>query len=157
MNQSPFEQLTIATDTAMVRTLENRLKTLSAGTPPEDVGRKLLKAQLALDRLGSGPPPDYDNEWLAPLYLGWYGPSHINMAYTLFTQVISKHDDTLTNGPSGVHLEDYACGTFAGQFAFALAASEAAEPFSGDRRHQFTQMIRVILCGLWARTHGMQF
>ena len=133
MNKDSLEELTIATDMAMARALENRFTILSAETPPEEVGGKLLRAQLALDRLGSGPPPDYDDEWLAPLYLGWYGPSHINMAYTLFTQVVPRYDDSVSDGPAGVHLEDYACGTFAGQFAFALAASEATKPFSSDR------------------------
>ena len=134
MNQHTLKELTTAMDTAMAQALQERLTALSGSITPQEAGTKLLKAQLALSSLvGSGPPPDYDDKWLAPLYQAWYGPSHINMAYTLFTQVVPQHDGTLSNGPSGVHLEDYACGTFAGQFAFALAASEAGTPFSSDR------------------------
>jgi len=117
----------------MARTLQERLDYLCSGKSTKEVGQRLMKAQLALDRMSSDPPPNYEDEWLAPLYLAWYGPSHINMAYTLFTQVISQQDDTLSKGPLGVHLEDYACGPFTGQFAFALAASEASEQFSETR------------------------
>ena len=133
MDQHTLKELTTAMDTAMAQTLQERLTALSVSITPQEAGGKLLGAQLALDRLSSGQIPNYDDAWLAPLYQAWYGPSHINMAYTLFTQIIPRHDDTLTNGLTGVHLEDYACGTFAGQFAFALAASEAVTPFSSDR------------------------
>ena len=88
-----------------------------------------MEAQLALARMGSDQPPNYDDEWLALLYLAWYGPSHINMAYTLFTEAIPQHDNTLDIGPSGVHLEDFACGSLAGQFGLVLAAADAAIPF----------------------------
>ena len=133
MDAETRNQLTRALDVAMARTLQESLDYLTLHKAPKDVGQSLTKAQLALDRMSMDPPPDYEDAWLAPLYLAWYGPSHINMAYTLFTKVIALHDNTLSKGPSGVHLEDYACGPFAGQFAFALAASEAEEQFSNLR------------------------
>lgn len=134
MNHGALEQLTIATDIVMRRALEASLQRLTTGIPIGESRQKLVEAQLEVRISGSGAPPDYSNEWLAPLYLAWYGPSHINMAYSLFAQVVSKHDDTLVNGPTGVHLEDYACGPFAGQFGFVLAAAEAVKPFSENRR-----------------------
>ncbi len=134
MDEGALHELTLAIDSVMARALEGRLNELTSGMSLEEAGEKLIEAQLAVRISGSGAPPDYSNEWLAPLYLAWYGPSHINMAYTLMTQVIPRHDDTLVKGPSGIHLEDYACGPFAGQFGLVLAASEATNAFTGNRR-----------------------
>ena len=134
MNQDTLKQLTIALDATITRVLQDRLNNLSSDMQPREIGRRLIKSQLAVRVSNSGPPPDYSDEWLAPLYMAWYGPSHINMAYTLFSQVMPLHDDTLINGSSGVHLEDFACGPFIGQFGFVLAAAEAVKPLGVNRR-----------------------
>ena len=64
--------------------------------------------------------PDYD-EWDAPLYLTWFQPAQINLAYTLIQEILENrnplHSDSL-------QVVDFGCGALAMQFGFALAVAE---------------------------------
>ena len=134
MDTETLSEVTLALDRSMVRVLNSKLKDIVASNSPENIVANLVGALGDLDGLRKGRVPNYGDEWLALPYLAWYGPSHINMAYTLMTKVIPQWDNVLEQGPFGVHLEDYACGTFAGQFALVLAASRSIESFITDRK-----------------------
>ena len=134
MDTETLNQLTRALDKSMVRVLNQRLKELAEKANPTSVAIGLVGALEDLDGLRKGRVPNYGDKWLSLPYLSWYGPSHINMAYTLMTSEISRWDRSLHEGPFGAHHEDYACGVFAGQFAYVLAAANTISTFGTERK-----------------------
>ena len=138
LDQPTLRELTKALDISMVRVLNSKLENIVAGNEPEGVATNLVGALKGLDGLRKGLVPNYEEKWLALPYLAWYGPSHVNMAFTLITEVIPQWNDCLKQGPFGVHLEDYACGIFAGQFALVLAASRSIGSFTSRKLSIFS-------------------
>ena len=104
----------------MARVLKRRASALPVGV---DSAQAIITALRGLQGLAKAQAPDYDDEWLSLLYVAWYQPTHVNMAYTL-VQSVPDHHNPLSSGKGGLHVQDFACGPFAMQFGFALALAE---------------------------------
>ena len=87
----------------------------------------ILHALKELEKLRTGGTPDYDYPWLPPLYALWYQSSHTQMAYHITGAIPSNLNPFHDDGPSSLHLIDFACGTMAMQFGTAIAAAELLE------------------------------
>ena len=73
--------------------------------------------------------PDYDDPWVALLYLTWYQPSQVNLAYTLSRRILGATNPFLSGS---LQIVDYGCGALAMLFGLALAAAETHQK---DRPH----------------------
>ena len=108
--------------------LENSIKSvaneeyrrLSRGLSLAEKANKIEWALKELEKLQFGKIPDYSDEWVALLYLTWYQPSHINLAYSLIEESGSPIDDK-------IHIVDFGCGALAMHSGVALATSDAIE------------------------------
>ena len=72
--------------------------------------------------------PDYRNRWVALLYLIWYQPAQINLAFTLAQKVPEYKNPLLARAPS-LSVLDFGCGSLAMQFGLALAMIDRYQKF----------------------------
>lgn len=77
--------------------------------------------------------PNYRNKWVALLYLLWYQPAQINLAYTLAQRVPEHSNPLLARAPS-LSVLDFGCGSLAMQFGLALAVIDKYRKFGSDSR-----------------------
>ena len=77
---------------------------------------------LSYDSLKNGIMPNYDS-WHSLMYLTWYQPHHINLAYTLLAEMAGKLNCSsapeLGNGK--LRLIDLGCGNLSMHIALKLA------------------------------------
>ena len=73
--------------------------------------------------------PSYDDPWVALLYLTWYQPTQVNLAYTLGREVLNDKKPFLKGN---LQVVDFGCGALAMLFGLALAATET---HSKDHAH----------------------
>ncbi len=114
-----------ALDTSIARIATSEFKRLADQSgDSETVARKIYEALRSLQRLqhfhDEDRMPNYD-EWDAPLYLTWFQPAQINLAYTLIQEVLEDKNLPLRET---LQIVDFGCGALAMQFGFALAVAE---------------------------------
>ena len=117
-------------DRALLKVAESEFTRLTKGSDNSDVWGELVDDGLkSLDRLRDGRPPKYNEDWTALLYLTWYQPKQINLAYSLIKKLLSlRNGDKFILSNSGrIHVVDFGCGALAMQFAVAFAAADALE------------------------------
>ena len=122
MDGSTQEAITNALDKAIVATAEKEFRRLSEGLTPKQIVKELLGSLRSLEGLQQGTMPDYD-EWDSLLYILWYQPEHINLAYTLALRILKQDADSIQKA-EGLEVYDFGCGAMAMQFGLALAAAE---------------------------------
>ena len=79
--------------------------------------------------LKDGKPPDYEDPWVALLYLTWFQAGQIQLAYQhikLMNEERGVNGLTLNN-KTPLRILDFGCGTMAMRFALAWVASEILE------------------------------
>ena len=116
-----------AVDRAITKVAMEELYRMGESTflPEELPHLRVHPALQSLDGLRQGNPPDYDDPMVALLYLTWYQPKQINLAYTIIKKLLEiKGSDRLVLSDSGrLHVVDFGCGSLAMQFAVALVVS----------------------------------
>lgn len=87
--------------------------------------RHVEEALDSLLELQKGNEPDYHSEWLQVLYLTWYQPRQIHLAYTSLRQFMKQ------DGPPA-HVIDYGCGAWAVRFALGIILAELQNARAAD-------------------------
>ncbi len=111
-----------ALDVSIAYVAKKEFAQLSRGLSNREIAEQILWALQALDGLQKNEMPDYD-AWDALLYLTWYQPSQINLAYTL-ARSITPNRNPLVAGLGRLQVVDFGCGALAMQFGLALAGAE---------------------------------
>ena len=123
----------------------------------QTVAKKIHEALRSLQNLrdfqDKNRKPNYDDPWVALLYLTWYQPAQVNLAYTLGRKIL---EDTRPFLSGSLQVVDFGCGTLAMLFGLALSAAEThrkdhAHPqISIDLIDQSNDMRRIGL-NMWFR------
>ena len=87
MDKATQIELTNALDKAIVTTAEQQLDRLCKGLADKQVAEGICGALNSLRGLRDGKMPEY-SEWDSLIYLLWYQPDRINLAYSL-VQIIA--------------------------------------------------------------------
>ena len=109
---------TEALSSALVDVGTRQFDRLRAGMSTEQAAKRVDDALEQLQGLQAGAMPDYDDPWVALLYVLWYQPSQINLAYSTISNAL---DDTRRR----VQIVDFGAGALAAQFGAALHLLEA--------------------------------
>ena len=120
---------------ATVDVADEEYRCLSRGLTDIQVAQKLNGALGSLDKLSQGIMPQYSDEWVALLYMTWYHPNHVNLAYSMIGSALAERERSLGNNPCNptltntgrLHVVDFGCGTMAMQFGVALAVADALD------------------------------
>jgi len=119
-------QLTVpalsALDRAIAKVAETECACLSADSTSEERAKLVECALESLDGLASRKRPAY-NGWEALLYLTWYQPRQVHLAYSVLRRRFHDY-----YGP--LRVVDLGCGAGAVQVALAILAAQA--PFVGE-------------------------
>lgn len=110
-----------ALDHAISEVAKEEERRLCRRVAVESQERHVYDGLDSLLKLQQGIEPDYDSEWLSVLYLTWYHPRQIHLAYASLRRFIEQ------DGPPP-HVIDYGCGAWAVQFALAMALAEMRNP-----------------------------
>ena len=122
MDQVTLKEVTKALDTAISTTARQWFREHKRTIDDPRAAGGIIRSYHEIRKLVGGGMPVYD-EWGAMLYVLWYQPSHINMAYTTALQLLEQgRSDGSTDRP--LHVYDFGCGALATQFGLALAAME---------------------------------
>ena len=122
MDRATERALTRALDSSIAYVAMRELDCLSAALSREEIAEAIHRSLRFLERLQHGRMPRYDG-WDALLYLTWYQPSQINLAYTIARKV-TKDKNPLRSGSGNLEVFDFGCGALAMQFGLALAAAD---------------------------------
>ena len=98
-------------------------------TVAKDVCGALRSLQRLRNFQDNDRKPNYDDPWVALLYLTWYQPAQVNLAYTLSRRVLGSTNPFLIGN---LQVVDYGCGALAMLFGLTLAT---AETYKEDRLH----------------------
>lgn len=85
---------------------------------------RVLNAYMAFDELGklvTDQMPNYSHEWVPPLYLTWYHPSQVNLAYSIIMKRLRNKVTNKSNPTKNLYVVDFGCGTLAMLFGVAIA------------------------------------
>ena len=87
-NENQFQQaVTECLEKAIVAVGNEEFNRLSKDMSPSDRAKAVHSALIELDKLRTDKMPDYNHELVPLLYLTWYHPSQVNLAYS----IIMKH------------------------------------------------------------------
>lgn len=118
------QAVTEALSKAIIEVAQSELDRLTVGLEPQ---QKVERIEYALNELGglsSSNMPEYADRWVALLYLTWYQPRQINIAY----RIVKRYLDENSLGRSNeLFVIDFGCGALAMQFGVALAFSDIAQ------------------------------
>ena len=114
--------LTRALDSSIAYVAIREFDCLSAALSRKEIAEGIHRSLRSLERLQSGRMPRYD-AWDPLLYLTWYQPSQINLAYTIARKV-TKNKNPLRSGSGNLEVFDFGCGALAMQFGLAFAAAD---------------------------------
>lgn len=134
MDAATLQQVSHALDRAIAYSAGERLNVLGSQIDRQQSAERIVRALRALERLGSGGKPEYD-EWVAIFYALWYQPGQINLAYTLARSLLEETRDgepaLRLDDSWHLHVNDFGCGTWAMQFGLALALADLKHPSQG--------------------------
>ena len=111
-----------ALDSAIVRVADKWFQHLGRGLSNRQVAMEVHRSLVSFDDLKRGVMPPY-SEWDALLYILWYQPKQINLAYSAIVAATSSKDFMVQK--EELYVGDVGCGALAMQFAVVLAAAEA--------------------------------
>ena len=141
----PVASVRAALDRAIAEVAEVEYARLAQGLSPHHQAQEVDTALQSLRQLQQGVTPDYNSEWVALFYVTWYQPRQVHLAYAALRQHVSAE-----NPPQ--YVIDYGCGTWAVQFALAIALTEEHD-FGGTGVHGLDPSVPMKNMGerLWAR------
>ena len=116
-------------DRAITDVANQEYRRLLEGASPPDLGEKVRLALNSFGGLRGGRPPDYQDPWVALLYLTWFQAGQIQLAYKhirLMNEKRSLSGLTLNN-KTPLRVLDFGCGAMAMRFALAWMAAEVLE------------------------------
>ncbi len=106
---------------AIVDVAEGEFVRLSKDKSPVAQAEEIREALRELLKLSSGSEmPNYENSWVPLMYLTWYHPRQVNLAYSIVLNSL-RQLSTDRCRPEKLYIVDYGCGTLAMQFGIALA------------------------------------
>ena len=112
-----------ALDKAIKDTAEEEFRRLVQGRDRVGVAKKICGALRSFDGLQGGIMPAY-NKWDALIYLLWYQPDRINLAYSLVQIISGNWVIPLADEDQGLEVSDFGCGELAMQFGLVLAMAD---------------------------------
>ena len=137
MDGATERALTRALDSSIAYVATRELDRLSAASSTRtETAEAIHRSLRSLERLQHGRMPRYD-DWDALLYVTWYQPSQINLAYTIARKV-AKDKNPLRSGKGSLEVFDFGCGALVMQFGLALAAADTM------KKHDTCPQIAVI-------------
>ena len=118
-----------AIDRALRNVAEAEFQRLSAGVGQDELTQRVHRALESLRKLQQGVSAEYDDPWVALLYLTWYQPGHIRLAHHLFEMMKKMRGSRILTGSHyrNVHIVDFGCGALAMKFAVAMAVADTLE------------------------------
>ena len=116
-----------ALDYAIARVAEREFAKLCTGLQNEEAATRVAGACLELKKLqrSDGEPPDYDNPWVALLYILWYQPGQTYLAYKIMCQMANYRVSPL------LHVVDIGCGAIATEIALRIATATGGVGVAG--------------------------
>lgn len=112
-------------DAAIAAVADREYQRLSERWPRSECATRVKAALRSLTNLSVGDSPDYNDEWVALLYLTWHQPRQIHLAYTALRE-------NLEEPPEKLLLFDVGCGAHATQFALAAAFMDEWTEYKGQ-------------------------
>ena len=109
-------------DEAIATVAEKEFNRLRRGLNNGKIAEKVSRALGELEKLQGAGQPEYNDEWVALLYVTWYQPRQINIALKILQQLYAdtRNEHLRTGNP--LHIIDVGCGALAVQFATAISA-----------------------------------
>lgn len=104
---------------------DEEFERLSKGLTAREAGTRIEHALSELRKLQKGESPDYDDEWVALLYLTWYWVRQFNLCREIFKYVMAD----LSPG-NRLHVVDFGSGPLTAQFAALLAFGDSVRGVS---------------------------
>lgn len=105
-------------DDALAKVIRKEYNQLKDHLDGGDVRVRVEDARKSLDRLKKGRMPDYDDDWVALLYLIRYQPRQVNLVYTALKRSAPKGNS------APLCIIDVGCGALAVPIALAILAAE---------------------------------
>ena len=105
-------------DDALAEVIRKEYNQLKGDLDGGDVRARVEDARKSLDRLKKGRMPDYDDDWVALLYLIRYQPRQVNLVYTALKRSAPKGNS------APLRIIDIGCGALAVPIALAILAAE---------------------------------
>ena len=97
---------------------DEEVERLSKGLTAHETGKRIERALSELRKLQKGESPDYDDEWVALLYLTWYWVRQFNLCHELVKDAMTD-----LSPRDRLHVVDFGSGPLTAQFAALLASS----------------------------------
>ena len=120
--ENHFQQaITECLEKAIVSVALDEFDRLSKGVPPIYRGARVYTAFDELGKLLTDKMPDYNHEWLPLLYLTWYHPSQVNLAYSIIMKHLKHGLTTESTSNRKLYVFDFGCGNLAMLFGVAIA------------------------------------
>ncbi len=110
-------------DQALVRVAQQEFDRLSRGHSQPELRKRVSEGLGSLGGLAFGTPADYDDPWVALLYLTWYFPRQVRLAADISASMFDSRRD----GSQPLWILDYGCGTLATLFGLSLARDRRAD------------------------------
>lgn len=98
---------------------DEEFERLSTGLTKRERASCIEHALSELHKLQKGESPDYDDEWVALLYLTWYWIRQFNLCHEIFKDAMA--DLPPGNPGNRLHVVDFGSGPLTAQFAALLA------------------------------------
>ena len=120
----------VALDSAIASTAMEKYGSLRLSHSDQvELAKSIQMALEALRDLQIGALPNYRDDWIALLYLLWFQPKQINLAYSLISETLLRVPNINPFLKSGAELNvvDFGCGSLAMQFAVCLVVADAIE------------------------------
>ena len=112
--------VTDALSSALVATGEAEFDRLRAGMSQDEAADHVTRALEDLQSLQHGTMPNYHDPWVALLYVLWYQPCQINLAYSAINTMLPRR-------PRRIQVVDFGAGALAAQFGMALLFADMQE------------------------------
>ena len=122
--------VTDALDRAIAKVGKRDFERLTSNKSQQDWAVDVGRALDSLRSLQSATEnTDYNDPWVALLYVSWYQPGQINAALTAIKKMMQfRNNDQISSDQTGaLHIFDLGCGALAMQFAVAVSIAESIE------------------------------
>lgn len=120
--ESQFQQaVTECLENAIVSVALDEFDRLSEGVIPIYRVAGIYTAFDELGKLLTDKMPDYSHEWVPLLYLTWYHPSQVNLAYSIIMKHLKYGVTAKSNPTKTLYVFDFGCGNLAMLFGVAIA------------------------------------
>ena len=122
MDEQIIPAITNAMDGVLRTVAEKEFRRLRRRKSAEEIAAKIHSALQSQKDLMKNVMPKYD-DWDALMYILWYQPKRINLAYTLSKQLLKRDADQIQEA-GALEVYDFGCGALAMKFGLALAVAD---------------------------------